>query len=409
MTQPAIHTLSPPELRGYARGLRETAALLGTTWSKSGMVERDDMSLLIEATREAWEREAELVEGFADRIESAAVGGVAPAPVTAERVAEWVAGFEPPIQSFAAAPTEEEHAQPGLADAVAESIATRPPISEAAPGWPAEKIEEARALLVDQGLTYRDVAERTGIPPGTISGWATKRKWLTANEPRPEAVANRSTLVWTEERLALLDAEFQTADLDDLLARVNALPGTPCRSVASLRQKAITHGLRRTRSAEALEAERAEPPKPAPEPEPPARPPHHAQSRAENGAKPDTWTPERQGLLRRLYPSTMPVEEILQEVNLLPGPAVASMGAVEAQARKLGLSRKQPPRLDGAIAPEKGIEVPPMTTEDKAEAREMLRKGKLKGERDVMEFFGCTHAEALELVDAHRASMGKAA
>lgn len=408
MTQHPIHLLPPAELRGYARGLRETAALLGASWSKSGMVPEDEMSLAVQLTREAWEREAELVEGFAARLEGQRDH---PRPVTAERVEKWVASFEPPIQSFAAAPTQEEAMQSGLAEAVAESLAVQPaPSRPANPGWPAEKVEEARQMLVDQGLSYRTVAERTGIPPGTISGWAFKRGWLDQRQPSADDHPAREPLVWTEARLALLDAAFPTTDLHELLDRVNRLPASsPCLSLAAMRQKAKLRGLRRTKPAEAPEAEEVEASLAAPEPEPPAKPPHHAQSRAENGAKPDTWTPDRQGLLRSLYPSTMPVEQILHEVNLLPGPLVASMGAVEAQARKLGLSRKQLPRLDGAIAPEKGIEVPPMTTEDKAEAREMLRKGKLKGARDVMEFFGCTHAEALDLVDAHRGTQRSAA
>jgi hypothetical protein len=50
-----------------------------------------------------------------------------------------------------------------------------------------------------------------------------------------------------------------------------------------------------------------------------------------------------------------------------------------------------------------------MTTEDKAEARERLRTGKSKGARDIMDWFGCTQAEAQALVDEYRAGTGKAA
>jgi hypothetical protein len=483
MTQHPIHTLPPAELRGYARGLRETAARLIPA---CGGLDASASSVLI-ATREAWEREAELVEGFAGRLEAAALNARPKAPSAAHSDFSSIFArmFEPPrprataqpaaaIQvcrdadaqciagctvqrdgqcgrdkaaasaaaasdeaqqraagtyretesttttigapdlaqeaqpsrgegenaaataPFAAAPAEEEKAQTGLADAVAESLA-QPNAAEVTAQQMLAAVAEAKAAFLADHPELRASATRT-----THS---------EASGARP----------WTAERLALLAQLFPTAiKMEDLRALLNELPGDPVNTDTSIRVKAAKIGHSRqglpippqyqgARLSRTRVPQNAQPAHAAPEPEPPAKPPHHAQSRAENGAKPDTWTPERQGLLRRLYPSTMPVEEILAEVNLLPGPFVASMGAVEAQARKLGLSRKHPPRLDGAIAPEKGIEVPPMTTEDKAEAREMLRKGKLNGARDVMEFFGCTHTEALDLVDAHRGTQRSAA
>lgn len=510
---PDILQQPPAEMRAYASGLRAARRAVASV-----------NPFAMPVALQALEREATMIEGFAARLASAS-----PAPeeqrkpVTAERVAEWMARFESaalrttpqpaqPVSVCAAwdmqcragceaatsgqcvrdheasihaavnvgvatAPTPEEATQSGLADAVAEATPKRtdtPAANEARretiPGaYPLEVVQEARRLFVEEHISYAEIGRRLDIPTGTISGWATKRGWIDAREERPaEEAPPRQDIaaqpgtdctpfssVWNPARLELLHAEYATADLEDLLQRVNAIEGlNPCASVDALREKATKLGLRRRLGvastarrdgAKKLFVEGLHPAEisrlldiprgsinawasmhgwrqerdamasgdpaaaePVRDAEPP-KPPRHAHGLSENGGKPGTWTSEREGLLRRLYPSTMPVEEIFQELNLLPGPPVASLGATLAQAKKLGLTRKQPPRLDDAIPPPKGTEPPPMTTEDKAEAREMLRKGKLKGARDVMEFFGCTQAEALDLLDAHRANMGKAA
>jgi hypothetical protein len=76
---------------------------------------------------------------------------------------------------------------------------------------------------------------------------------------RTEAMMAAKPTVWTEERLALLDAEYASAwDLGDLLVKVAALPGPPPASVDSMGKIARERGLSRR------------PPAPAPaEPEPP--------------------------------------------------------------------------------------------------------------------------------------------
>jgi hypothetical protein len=96
------------------------------------------------------------------------------------------------------------------------------------------------------------------------------------------------------------------------------------------------------------------------------------------------------------------MEEILAEVNSLPGPQVPSTGAVAAQAKKLDLRRRLPAAVGEPIAP-KGEAAIPLTTEDKAEARERLRTGQSKGAKDIIEWFGCSPEEAHELVDEWRA------
>lgn len=86
-----IWTLGPEALRGYALGLRNTTANLGEAWAKTGMVPDDEMSIIISITRDAWQREAAIAEGFAGRLDAPEAK---PQPVTPERVAAWAARFE---------------------------------------------------------------------------------------------------------------------------------------------------------------------------------------------------------------------------------------------------------------------------------------------------------------------------
>jgi hypothetical protein len=94
---------------------------------------------------------------------------------------------------------------------------------------------------------------------------------------RTAAMMAAKPTVWTEERLALLDAEYASAwDLGDLLVKVAALPGPPPASVDSMAKIARARGLsRRPPAPEADAAREAAPPAPAPapaEPEPPPAP-----------------------------------------------------------------------------------------------------------------------------------------
>jgi hypothetical protein len=94
---------------------------------------------------------------------------------------------------------------------------------------------------------------------------------------RTAAMMAAKPTVWTEERLALLDAEYASAwDLGDLLVKVAALLGPPPASVDSMAKIARARGLsRRPPAPEADAAREAAPPAPAPapaEPEPPPAP-----------------------------------------------------------------------------------------------------------------------------------------
>lgn len=127
-----------------------------------------------------------------------------------------------PTAPLAAAPTPEEHAQPGLADAVAESLAEQPP--SAAEMNAALVAEEAAAASADAA---------------------------PASTPSPQSAtqddsAARSDSPWTKARFALLDRLFPTImRTDRILRELNALPGLPIPSEMALRVKAGKRGLHR--------------------------------------------------------------------------------------------------------------------------------------------------------------------
>jgi hypothetical protein len=176
-----------------------------------------------------------------------------------------------------------EAAQDGLADAVAEAAApprpSRPPhpnqvrpvvkwtperlalarekagkvlgrellaMLNALPGPPIASTGAMRVKLREMGLEV--TPGLPPLPPGT-----TPRNW---NEEARAAARERARVTavmagggdWTEARLAMLRAEFATAETTHgLLERINALPGSPIASVESMRHKASSLGLSRPR------------------------------------------------------------------------------------------------------------------------------------------------------------------
>lgn len=60
---------------------------------------------------------------------------------------------------------------------------------------------------------------------------------LTRTTPRPPRQRGVAPTVWTDARLALLDAECGVADADHFLARVNALPGPRYANTNAMRTK----------------------------------------------------------------------------------------------------------------------------------------------------------------------------
>lgn len=365
MTQHPLADLTPPELRGYARGLRDSACNLSAFTERLSFTDGDVVATMLEMTSDAWQREADLIEHFAARLEAPA-RYAAQAEAPTQDLPEWYRQIQRLTEAAAGlrqqrnAPTPFSHPQTGAPDLApsaqssraegehaappaplaqdldsatiqaareakadfAARLPTHPPISAHAPGWPPEVVERCRVLLVDEGLTHQQVAERTGVPPGTVSGWAAKRKWRErAPAPRPDAPDPHP-----ESRTTGADTAESPLSARREKAQPRVLAGIKPREIASqlgipegsINAWASTRGWRKELAA--IQARAAEKPAPAP---------------------------------------------IKPAAEMLP--------------------------------------------EDKAEAREKLRTGEFKGARAIIEEYGCTEAEALALVEEHRARMGKAA
>jgi hypothetical protein len=210
MTQHPIFTLPPSELRGYARGLRETAALLTGT----GMGLHESVSLLVIATREAWEREAELVEGFAARLDAVEV-----ALTEAQREQHGDFHFSPEAMAEIEAmlPPNAEETKDRLIDAGIRAAA-----------------RQARADFLTEHLrTLSAEAAQAGLAEAVAESLAEQ---ATPSEPNLEP---KPSPIWTEERLALLRRLWPTTmHLDAIHAALNALPGEPISSPGGVKVKA---------------------------------------------------------------------------------------------------------------------------------------------------------------------------
>lgn len=490
MTTHPIHTLPPMHLRGYAHGLRNSAVRLYRV--AEGHVDLNDarVSTIVVLTGEAWEREADLVEAFATRLEAAEAALAQalrdidgdgfrfspesmaeveamlppcaepdlPRPVTPERVAAWAARFEgaahravahPPSAATICAAADAQcvagctvqqdgqcgrdaPASPPLAQrwyqlitsptrhaTLAEALAETPdatPVAAVSSEWAGtryafrvpndegthdacimETLAEAQAYLADLPRPTPEEAAQPGLADAVAES-------LAPPAERPQ----RSDSPWSEERLALLRRLYPTImALDAIYAALNALPGLLIPSPEAVRLKAQKLDLHRRREAIPEEfagasASRSRSPQMA------KAAPQHAHSRSENGGKAGTWTAEREAILRRDYPGIRPLEDVYADLNSLPGPPVASIGALQAQATKLRLRRRAPKDVGEPIAPrgEAGI---PLTSGDRHEIREKLRTGQYKGTLAIVEDYGCPADEAQALVDEHRARNGKAA
>jgi hypothetical protein len=96
----------------------------------------------------------------------------------------------------------------------------------------------------------------------------------------------------------------------DLLAQLEALPGSPMAGVRSVREQARYLGLR---------------------------------GRSVVGAPVSVWTPERVEVLREGWPAGDTVEALLAAVAALPGAPIRSPVALVQQVKKLGLRRARAP------------------------------------------------------------------
>lgn len=380
MTQHPIHTLPPEQLRGYARGLREASSLVPPPG---------------ERLRAYLEREAEMVEGFAERLDGATREAAPSTPATPAapwyqldddlmsrregsllamlqangivegycvrvsssqwdgfRWAAWAGDAAYSHEAFTAdttdellahltelrrtrsgtrcaadeqtyqaardtAATQDEAAQTGLAEAVAESLAASVPDGPKlnASGWPAETVERARQLFIG-GMTYQKVSDETGVPVGTISGWAAKKGWIAERQPTEPAAAPEAPAHGAAD--AILSARREKAHSLFLL-------GIKPRDIAA--QIGIPEG-----SINAWASTRG-------------------------------WRKE-----------------------------LAVLQAFAAESK--------PPVLRPVHA---------LIPEEEAEAREMLRTGKAEGAKDLAEWFGCSLEAVQPIVDAHRAGEERAA
>ena len=423
MTQHPLTTLPPEALPGWAAAMRWTRdALLASApmVATGALIPRVEDMLAI-------------AEGLARQ-----PAAEQRAPVTLERVAAWATRFESAalraatdLRWYRAA--SEDARYRSLADALANQPNTGAVAVESsewagtrwaflAPGEDGateatlcDTREEAHAYLAE---VSRGAAPEPTEPEATQEGLAEAvAESIATPAPQPEEVplperarAMRSDSPWTEERLALLARIFPTImSVEAILEALNKLDGLPVGSPSAVRIKAEKLGIhRRGEPAPEEFAEAATSRSRVPQNAgTTAR--DHAHGRSENGGKPGTWTTEREAMLRRDYPGTKPLAGVFAALNALPGPPVASIGAVAAQAKKMGLQRRERLPIGSAIAPPTTTPIPPMTTEDQAEALERLRKGIDKGARDVMEYFGCSHSEAMQVVERHRARQQRAA
>jgi hypothetical protein len=436
-----IWTLQPAELRGYARGLRDTSSLLGRTWRKTGMVPDDEMSIVVTLTREAWEREAALVEGFAARLE-APPGPRNAGDELADALIAWNKRHRADSEAGAyldkdtpeAEPERPWYAQPdsaatypSLADALAnESVAGLAIVPLTSSEWDgtrwvfrddagritmAETREEATAYIAEllNPAPTPEEAAQTGLADAVAEGMASRD--------------GRPVLTWTEERKAMIARLYPSIICQEaLFTLLNALPGTPIPSVQAVRQQAAAMDVRRQGLPlpEGYETQpiAARSPQGMPGTVQAATPPDAAPRTSLRSDSP--WTEERLALLGRCYPTIMSIGAILDRLAEMPGLEITSENAVRRKAEKLGLHRRGqpiPPEFAGAAAsrsrvPQNAAPIvtatPAMLPEDKAEALEKLRKGEFRGARDIIEEYGCTQEEAMAIMEQHTARQQKA-
>lgn len=89
---PVICTLSAEGLRGYASGLLLASVHLTKAMERANFVETDEINMLMWVVQGAWQREAAIAEGFADRMNAIAW---APDPAFKPRPPEATAPAEP--------------------------------------------------------------------------------------------------------------------------------------------------------------------------------------------------------------------------------------------------------------------------------------------------------------------------
>lgn len=220
----------------------------------------------------------------------------------------------------------EAAAPQGLARRLRADLATGP-----APSLAAEEAQPAHHHHLQDGpgeeLPPADAPPSAEAPP------------IPAPAPEPAQAAggfipaaSAFPVKWTPERLALFERECPTApSWQGMLDRLNALPGPPIASVASLREKACSIGLRRTPETLAAIAQQS----------------GRRGGKASVEAKPQVpsahCTPEREALFRALWPDPAhTVPEIHRRINALPGPRLTASQSLYNWAKRFGLPSQRP-------------------------------------------------------------------
>jgi hypothetical protein len=135
-----------------------------------------------------------------------------------------------------------------------------------------------------------------------------KARALGLKRPEGWARAKQQTAkprTWTQERLDLLHKQINLIPDDDLLERLNALPGPAVRNRRSMRDRAQDLG-------------------------------YLAERPRKSGPSQGTWTELRTSFLRENY-GRIPPAELLVALQYMPGPAIGSIKTVRSAAVRLGI------------------------------------------------------------------------
>jgi hypothetical protein len=196
------------------------------------------------------------------------------------------------VSAHVAAPADAEARQDGLAEAV------------------------AGALHVAPGQVEADLAAAP-YPVAT-------QPELPTRQPRRLPAELRA---WTPERVALLKRDRRSdVDQQDLLRRINALPGREIPGVEALRMKAKALRLPAISGRGAL-----------------IRDPETGEAKPQGMV----FTHERLAYLRANYPTAETVADVLAGINALPGPPCTSADSLRVRARLEGLRR--PPTTQATL------------------------------------------------------------
>jgi hypothetical protein len=301
MTQHPIHTLPPEQLRGYALGLRESAARMNHANPFS-----------IQSTRTELLREAALVEGFAARLDAA------PEAILRPRHLYWPPGID------------ESEAVEDIEDAL-QSVGYVP-LLEPAPlrstRWPGTTRWAVRVPTCD-GDTEVEFFDTPEEADAFVASAEDAPHPDTFPLPTETAAELETLIPNPAEPTAEEQAQTGLADaVADSLAQPAAIELTPEQVLAT--------------AAEAKAAFRAD----HPELQARTRRASHAEA---CGARP--WTAARLALLAELFPTAIKIEDLRTLLNELPGDLLATEAAIRVKAAKIGHSRQGlpiPPEYQGA-------------------------------------------------------------